>query len=249
MHRASEILEENVSVHRIIGLAEQADGVCLPEKQEISVSPFARLGVARDEAFCFYYEENLKALKKAGAELVFSPLHDAALPDGIDGLLLGGGYPELYADKLEENAAMRQSVRNAIENGMPSVAECGGFMYLHETLTDDTGKAYAMCGVISGKCFYTGKLVRFGYISIEEKNPCFLQADTMIKGHEFHYYDSDHNGQDCTARKPVTGRAWDCIHETKSSFWGFPHLYYASNPEFVFNFISAAGEFHDRMVR
>lgn len=210
-----------------------------------------RIGVARDEAFCFYYEENLRMLEAFGAELVpFSPLHDPNLPDGLQGLLLGGGYPELYASQLEANASMREAIGKAIRAGIPSLAECGGFLYLHETLRDENGVSHAMCGVVPGSCFYTGKLVRFGYVTLEKNGgegpgtgdreyAGLLKLGEAVKGHEFHYYDSENNGRDCTASKPATGRSWECIHSGPHFFWGFPHLYYPSCPELAERFVEA----------
>lgn len=98
---------------------------------------------------------------------IFSPLHDEKLPENIHGILLGGGYPELYASQLEENESMRKSIKEALEQQLPSLAECGGFMYLHDTLTDREGTTYQMAGVIPAECQYTGKLVRFGYVEVQ----------------------------------------------------------------------------------
>ena len=203
-----------------------------------AISP--RIAVAKDEAFCFYYRDNLRMLEYYGAELVyFSPLHDKTLPDNIHGLLLGGGYPELYAKQLAENEGMRKSIKEALEQQLPSLAECGGFMYLHETLTDKDGKNFPMAGVIPAECQYTGKLVRFGYVEVQlpqgltEKGTAEMPEPEKIKAHEFHYFDSTANGEDCIATKPVTGRSWKCIHASDDHFWGFPHLYYPSDPKFV----------------
>lgn len=193
-----------------------------------------RIGVALDEAFCFYYEDNLRLLQNAGAELVyFSPLHDEKLPEQLDGCLLGGGYPELVAEKLSENESMRESLKNAFLNGMPSLAECGGFMYLHEKMCVGE-QEYPMVGIIPGKSFDTGKLVRFGYAEFEEN-----QGRFRIKGHEFHYYDSDACGEDCRAVKPLTGRSWKCMHVGENHVWGYGHLYYPSQPVFAKWFVNA----------
>lgn len=245
--QAAKLVEESVSIEKVVELAGRAENLPIAEKAVLSkgleteVNAVVKIGIARDEAFCFYYEDNLKLLEKMGAELVaFSPLHDTRLPEGLDGIVLGGGYPELYAKQLEQNASMREAVRNAIAAGMPSLAECGGFMYLHHALEDEKGNTYAMCKVVPGKCFYTGKLVRFGYIELEEKEAVFLKKETAIKGHEFHYYDSENNGQDCIAKKAITERSWECVHSEKGYFWGFPHLYYPSNPDFAEHFIREA---------
>lgn len=243
----AKMLQESLSMERILEIADLAGSISLEEKTMPSTewkkendAP-VKIGIARDEAFCFYYEENLRLLEKMGAEFVpFSPLHDTKLPEELDGILLGGGYPELYAKELEENRSMREAIKKVAEAQMPLLAECGGFLYLHQTLEDEKGAVYEMCGVLPEKCFFTGKLVRFGYIELEEKMPVFLKQKTGIKGHEFHYYDSEANGRDCVARKPVTERSWECIHRNQNQFWGFPHLYYPSNPDFAKHFVEEA---------
>ena len=202
------------------------------------------IAVAKDEAFCFYYADNLYLLRENGAEIrYFSPLHDEKLPEGCSGLLLGGGYPELYAKGLSENGAMRMAVKRAVEGGMPVVAECGGFMYLHRAITDGEGISHTMAGVVPAVCFYTGKPVRFGYIEIQEKKCYFLPEGGRIKGHEFHYYDSTDNGDGALALKPVTGRSYPCIREGETYWMGFPHLYYPSNPSFAEAFVKKAGRY------
>lgn len=195
------------------------------------------VAVARDEAFCFYYDENLRLLEESGANLVyFSPLHEKALPSGIGGILLGGGYPELHAAELEANRSMRESIKSAVENGIAVMAECGGFMYLQEKLTDKDGVSYEMCGVIKGECRYTGKLVRFGYAEFASKDEEKTEGGwekLSVRGHEFHYFDSTNNGSDFTAKKPLSSRSWDCMIHTEKMLAGFPHLYYRSNPKIV----------------
>jgi len=191
-----------------------------------------RIAVAMDEAFCFYYEDNFRVLRDAGAEIVFfSPLHDKKLPDNISGILLGGGYPELKLKELEANESMRNSIKSAIEAGMPSLAECGGFMYLHDSIEVD-GKSYKMLGVVPGKCFNTGKLCRFGYVNLQVNG-------YEMKGHEFHYFDSTNNGDCGTAVKPGSGKEWKFGHYDRGRLWGFPHLYYGSCKKFIDDFVNA----------
>ena len=201
------------------------------------------IAVAMDEAFCFYYEDNLKLLEKCGAKLqYFSPLHDIELPDNCDALLLGGGYPELYAKELSENISMRKSIKTAFEAGLPTVAECGGFMYLH-TYIHNQNCVFDMAGALDGECHFKGKLVRFGYIELAEKHSNFLPPNEKIKAHEFHYYDSTDNGADCIATKPATGRNYDCVISRDNYWLGFPHLYYPSNPHFAESLVRKAYEY------
>lgn len=200
-----------------------------------------RIAVAQDEAFCFYYADNLNLLERYGAELVpFSPLHDVALPKDTSALYLGGGYPELHAKALSENAPMLSSIRNAVSGGLPTLAECGGYMYLHESLEDDNGTAYPMVGVITSRSYKTKRLQRFGYINLTANNDNVLcVAGEVIPAHEFHYWDSTVADGICTARK-TNGSEWPCIVANSTLFAGFPHLYFYGNPVFAENFVKAA---------
>ena len=119
-------------------------------------------------------------------------------------------------------------------------------MYLHDTIIDKDGVSHAMVGVVPGTCGYKGKLVRFGYIEIKEKQRCFLPVGEVIKGHEFHYYDSTNNGESCIATKPTTGREYPCVIAGESFWLGFPHLYYPSNPFFAESFVKNAEEYKKR---
>lgn len=248
LQTASQEFEKTVKLEAIERIAERAkellltpkraDGQSCADKKE-SASPV--IAVAKDEAFCFYYEDNLRMLQENGAKIAyFSPLHDRKLPEDCDALLIGGGYPELYAGGLGRNVSMQKAIKQAFEKGMPVVAECGGFMYLHEAITDKDGVSHTMAGLIPAACSYKGKLVRFGYIEIREKQSFFLPENGLIKGHEFHYFDSTDNGECCIAAKPTTGREYPCVIEGPNYWMGFPHLYYPSNPLFAENFVKKA---------
>ena len=251
MQHISEEFCKTVSIESIMKIAESAEEMESGEKEQEmrahkKTMPKDKpiIAVAKDEAFCFYYAENIRMLEEMGADIkYFSPIHDNKLPDRCHALLFGGGYPELYAENLSANCKMRAAVKKAVENGMPVVAECGGFMYLHSALKDKEGISHEMTGVIPATCFYTGKLVRFGYIEIREKQSCFLPESAKIKGHEFHYYDSSLNGDDAVAVKPVTGKKYSCMIEDETRFMGFPHLYYPSNPAFAEQFVKKAEKY------
>lgn len=207
-----------------------------------------RLAVARDAAFSFCYADNLRMLERAGAELVFfSLLADAHLPERIDGLLLSGGYPELYAEQLSENSGMLRDIRDAVRSGLPTVAECGGFLYLQQELQGSDGQMHPMVGVLPGMASNQGRPVRFGYAMIREKSPIFLPEGTICRGHEFHYYDSTENGSSCLVEKPVTGRSWEAVFTTETLWAGFPHVYYPACPEFVESFISRMKRYSQSM--
>ncbi|QOX65887.1 cobyrinate a,c-diamide synthase [Anoxybacterium hadale] len=213
-------------------------GLEAPSMIEASV----RIAVAQDKAFCFYYQDNLELLQELGAEIVpFSPLEDPRLPQGISGLILGGGYPELYLEKLSCNKSMLADIKEAIGNGLPCIAECGGFMYLHEMVKGTDGNSYPLAGVIAGESYPTEKLTRFGYITLTaaEDNLLCIKG-RQIRGHEFHYWDSTNTGAGMHAEKPLRKTAWDCVI-TEGNLWaGYPHIHFYSNPEAAVRFIKAS---------
>ena len=246
--RLADQMEKSIAVDRVLEVAgmlplrienkekEKAENESMeaesiakfPACQEQKVTSRVRIGVARDEAFCFYYQENFRLLEQMGAELVyFSPLRDKKIPDRVDGLLFGGGYPENYARELAKNAAMRESIRRSIAAGMPFLAECGGFLYLHRTLEGSDGKHWEMAGVYPFDAYRTNRLRRFGYVRL------LTSSGQEIHGHEFHYWESEDPGTDWEAVKPTGNRSWRCIHEKGGQIGGFPHLYYASCPGFL----------------
>ena len=249
LQKLSVILEKTLDIDGILELAASASelsGCEMPESlaailtREKGKMP-VRIGVAKDEAFCFYYEDNLDLLRELGAEIVeFSPIHDRKLPESIQGMLIGGGYPELYARELSENVEMLESIRSAVKAGMPTLAECGGFMYLHNSMEDMEGRSWPMVGVIDALVYRTEKLGRFGYIHLTaNREQIFGSAGAKIRGHEFHYFDSTENGDAFHAEKPRRKRNWDCIITGEHLAAGFPHLYYYANPEFAANFVEA----------
>lgn len=227
-------LEEYVDVDEILRIAEKK---ILPREEEAPEK--VRIAVARDEAFSFYYEENMRLLKRMGAEICyFSPIHDRELPEEIDGLILGGGYPERFAKELEQAAAMRESIRTACENGLPCLAECGGFLYLQRELEDEQGKKYEMAGLLPDSGYRREKLTRFGYMEAEIVRGGLLGGPgERLRGHEFHYWDCTQNGEDFLARKPLGGQSYSCIvHENRLAA-GFPHFYYYNNPGVIDSFL------------
>lgn len=251
LNRLAEILEKTLDMEGLLQLAEEAGELKeIPELSRISTDFTYRLprplriGIADDEAFCFFYADNLDLLREMGAQLIpFSPVRDRTLPEELDGLLLYGGYPELNGAALEKNETMRESVRGRIQAGMPCMAECGGFMYLHEEMEDMDGVFRRMAGVIPGKVYRTGSLKRFGYIHLkDEKCGAYDQAPA----HEFHYFESENCGTDLYAAKPSGSRGWACMHRTDTLFAGFPHLYYYGKPSVARQFLESCLTYHNR---
>ena len=235
LRQLAEAAEKTLELDALLEIAHNAPVLdftppVLPEKG----AP-VRIGVARDRAFCFYYEDSLDLLRQLGAELVsFSPLADERLPDGVQGLYLGGGYPELYAAQLEANHTLRRQIRGAVHAGMPCIAECGGFMYLTQSIA-----GHAMVGALPGDCFDTGKLTRFGYITATAQEDSLLCcAGEQVPMHEFHHWDTPQPGGAFLAEKP-SGKQWRCAYATDTLYAGFPHFHFYAKPVMAQRFLTA----------
>lgn len=237
----SEQIKKTVLINKIIEASEKANMVyCeIPKIPKLKNGKRVRVAVAYDRAFCFHYEDNLKLIMNMGGEIIFfSPLENNKLPENIDGLILGGGYPELYAQKLSENREMLESIKNAADGNIPIIAECGGFMYLHKSIKFLNGQEYAMAGVIDAVAFETSKLQRFGYAELlSERDNLICKKGEIIKAHEFHYWDSNCCGDCFTARK-INGNQWKCGYSTDNIIAGFPHFYFYSKPSAAESFLT-----------
>jgi len=226
--RLGELAEKYIRIDRLLGLCDEP----VPDHHAPSIPHFGRapvIAVARDSAFCFLYEESIRLLEAMGCRIrYFSPLDDERVPEA-DGLILCGGYPELYAERLSANRSMREDIRRLIVGGMPVIAECGGFMYLHEHLTDKEGIKHEMAGVIRGEVYPAGKLTRFGYITMTAREDSLLCGrGDCIRAHEFHYWESTSCGSSFSAVK-TDGRTWECCHVSGTMYAGFPHIYLCSD--------------------
>lgn len=235
--------EKYIDIDRLTELAEitEKPDSLRPVIADLCSKNPVRIAVAADSAFCFIYEDNLDVLRETGCETVrFSPLNDSRLPEGISGIILCGGYPELYLDRLSANKEMLAQIKNAIENNMPVIAECGGFMYLHKQIKDESGVMHEMVGAIDGTTYKTEKLQRFGYTFLTAENDNMLcRKGEEIKTHEFHYWDSTSCGNDFTARKASNGEEYRAVHADMHSYMGFPHLYFYSDVKIAENFVIA----------
>ena len=226
----ADAVEEHIDWPRLLALCEK-EPPALPVQLETPPAR-VRIAVAQDEAFCFIYAETLEAFRDAGAEVVFfSPLRDTALPENIGGLYLPGGYPELHARELSENTSLLREIKRKIESGLPTAAECGGFLYLGQSLTDAEGQSWPMVGVLPGEAKDAGRLVRFGYAALSADSDSMLfRAGESFPIHEFHHWDSTVNGVALAAKKPVGGAEWRCGSVNEHFYAGFPHLYWAGTP-------------------
>lgn len=237
---------ESLDIDRIIEIArESADLDCfdsIEESDNIFNVEKVKVAIAKDDAFCFIYQENIDLLEKLGCEIVFfSPLLNEKIPEGCCGLYLPGGYPELYAKKLSKNKETVQSIKEAIEKGLPTIAECGGYMYLHEKIEE-----YEMVGIIKGKVTKQSRLVRFGYGTMNAKEDgLLLKKNDSIRIHEFHYFDSENNGKAFNVIKASNGVEYDCGYSTDTLYAGYPHLYFRANNKVAENFVEAMKAYKD----
>lgn len=241
--RLADLAEDGLELDKL--LADLPAVALEPAPREDSFPPTVRLGVARDEAFCFYYQENLRRLAQAGAELVFfSPLRDCCLPSGLHGLYLGGGYPELFAEQLADNQSMRRDIAQAARQGLPIYGECGGMIYLGETVRDLAGRSWPLCGVLPLQVGMNPKLRRLGYrqVTLAKDNPLGPRG-TQARGHEFHYSEITKvntgatggvfqtQGRDAAPQEPAGWR----VANTVASY---VHLHLGSNHQLARNFVA-----------
>lgn len=228
-------LEESVDYAGIIKAGENcsADGKSATYEQEKRFNRKIKIAVAKDDAFSFYYEENIKLLESAGGEVVyFSPVNDASVPEGADVIVLYGGYPENHARELSDNKSMLESIRNASENGTKIIAECGGFMYLLDSM-EVKGELYEMAGLIRGTSYRTPSLVRFGYVNVVDR-------EYLMRAHEFHHYDVRGVGYstDVSVKNEASGDEYLGIIRNDRILAGFPHMYYLSCRDMIIDFIN-----------
>lgn len=256
-HQVDQLAEEvasTVDLEGLLHLAKEAAPVqCTAPVLPDPIPGKVRIGVAKDKAFCFYYQDNLDLLTSLGGELVsFSPLTDAALPENLQGLYLGGGYPEVWAAALERNQTMKQAVQAHVQKGLPVYAECGGMMYLMERLRTGEGTTHAMAGVLPGSSHITSSLQRFGYVTVKtQKDTILAGAGQQIRAHEFHYSDvkvpddTQRAYQVMKHRNGQVSRQWQCGYQVQRVLGGYPHLHFWANPHFAKGFLEScalAGE-------
>ncbi len=209
------------------------------EEGQGSPDPRTRIGVAMDRAFCFYYQDNLEMLRSAGAELVeFSPVNDEHLPADLDGLYIGGGYPELYGAELQENRSMRHAILQFSRSGRPVFAECGGFMYLCDSIETIDGKRFQMAGIFSAVSSMEKRLSALGYREVVTiLDTPIAPRHTLMKGHEFHYSRTNFPQEPEKAFQFQNGRKEGYL--CNNTLAGYCHLHFGSNPEIASNFAKA----------
>ncbi|MBD5561045.1 MAG: cobyrinate a,c-diamide synthase [Clostridia bacterium] len=233
---------------KIIEIASQAPPLSYTVPQVSRLPRPVRIAFAQDAAFSYFYPATLEILDEMNCEIVpFSPLKDKGLPSGADGLLLGGGPVEMYARRLSANETMLESVRNAIRGGMPTIAEGGGFLYLHEMLADPEDNAYPMAGLFPGTAERGPTLSRFGYVKMTATTEGMLHpTGTEVHAHSSHYWLSPHPGQDYIAQKPKRPERFRTGYVSPTMYAAFPHLYLAGEPDAAWRFAQACLAYKER---
>ena len=244
-----EAVEKMVNLDALLEIATNAPTIELPDAIDVkTIEKRVKIGVAYDEAFSFYYPASLAALEEKGAELVyFSPLNDSVIPD-VDGLVFGGGFPEMFLFQLSSNESMKESIRQANAQGMPIYAECGGLMYLCESIHDFEGSVYKTVGIVPANCVMQQKLQKVGYVTATAKRDTLLGAmNTAIRGHEFHFSTMEPTIDDFPwafhlegGRKP---QSYDGGYATKNVLASYLHLNFAGSDEGAQHFVDTCAAY------
>ncbi len=243
----TEAVENQVDVDSLIELAKSSAQLPIPTLYSLLPTPSIKIAVARDAAFSFYYGESLRELERLGSEIVyFSPLNDETLPEGISGMIIGGGFPEMFAARLEQNKKLRAQIFDAARIGLPIFAECGGFMYLMRELIDFDGKSFEMCGVLDGSATMTNKLQTVGYVEAEILSDCVLgKAGNKIRAHEFHFSTELGTSGDkiFKCKRMRTGKEYFAGAVRKNVVASYLHIHFAGCPDTAKNFVNACKKF------
>lgn len=238
----SEMAEETINIDRIIEIANDTQELkvknILPEELKYKFNGM-KIGIAYDFAFNFYYRDNIDLLNYLGIETVFfSPIKDEKIPDDVNMLYIGGGYPELFAVELTNNFSMRNSIKEFAENGGYIYAECGGLMYMSEKIKTFDGNEYSMTGVLEGSCKMSDKLQHFGYITVKNK-----ETNKYINAHEFHYSVEEIKNDtvfEVLKTRGLKTTTWESGYKYKNVIASYPHIHFYSNIEFIVEFLEKA---------
>lgn len=242
----ADAIEATVDVGKMAEIARRANSWTAPQPSLFTGQkrqPIVTIGVARDQAFNFYYPENLELLEWHGARLVeFSPLDNEAVPDEANGVYIGGGFPEEFAAQLSQCKIVRASLKGAIQRGMPTLAECGGFMYLTEELHDRQGDTHKMTGIVLSTVTMQPHLTAIGYQEVTAKRDTLvLHTGERARGHVFHYSNMDHAGDSWPYAFEISSMRGSSLEGFAKGnvLAGYTHLHFASNPRMAMRFVEA----------
>jgi cobyrinic acid a,c-diamide synthase len=246
INEVASMIEATCDLDLLMEIASSAQLYDVPKVK--TVNKTLRIGLPLDSAFNFYYQDNLDLLEEMGCELVkFSPLNDKTLPPSLDGLYIGGGFPEIFAKELSENHSMLTSIKESIKKGLPTYAECGGLMYLTSYIKKLDGESFDMVGIFDNGSEMTKKLQRFGYVKVVQNSDTTIGNKGLeFKGHEFHRsivvekpYDlTDIQSYDIKKAKKLQDLTWHCGYMKYNCLGGYPHIHFYSNKEVASGFIN-----------
>lgn len=239
--KLSQLISDHISLDAILALSPLND-VGTKKVPPVRRDTNCSIAVAYDEAFCFYYRQNLDILEAMGAELVyFSPLKDKSLPREINGIYLGGGYPELYGKTLHMNESLKKEIKSFSESGRPVYGECGGLIYLGQKLESLEGDVFEMAGIFPWSSTMLKRRKSLGYREVTIDGNCpFLEKGQTVRGHEFHYSSMSNDGETQKVYT-VTDSSGERMQEGylyKNTLASYVHLHFASNPKFVEGFLA-----------
>lgn len=240
--RLGDTITDTIDIDKLIEIA--GSGEPLEDINRITASNqyHVHIAVAKDKAFSFHYNENIEMLKESGAKIhYFSPLKDDRLPDECDGIYLAGGYPEVFAKELSSNTSLMEDIRKKANEDIPIYAECGGYMYLHETITNLENETYKMVGIFQGGAYMKKRLQNFGYVSVRADNdtPIF-NKDTEFRAHEFHRSVVDRTVEPTYITGSKKDKRWHCGKLYKNVYGMYPHIYFPAEPRILENFLHVA---------
>lgn len=241
LEHLADVMEKTVDIDAVIKLAKTAEKIEYEAEKDVGTDSKScvNIAIAKDEAFCFLYDDNIAFLEENGCRIMyFSPIHDSEIPHDADGVIFWGGYPERYAKELSENKSMIKSVKKVIDSGIACIAECGGFLYLHSYLEGTDGKKYPMAGIIDGEAVNGKRLQRFGYMEVTPvSDGMACKCMQPLKTHEFHYWKSCNPGSDFQVKKVSDESISMAGYNTEKLYAAFMHIYFYGNEEFGMNFI------------
>lgn len=254
LDEVGRMVSETVELDRIIEIAKSAQNI----NEKVSrfdpvVNRPVRIALAKDNAFNFYYQDSLDLVSEMGAQLVeFSPMKDEKLPENIGGIILGGGFPEVFGKEIENNISMRKAIKSAIEDGMPVYAECGGLMYLCKNIRDLEDNSFEMCGIFPFESKMTKRLQRFGYVEVQARaNTPISDEPERFKAHEFHRSVVEHGDEGDfaynvqKARPGQTHINWACGHIYKNCLGAYAHVHFCTNVNLAKNFVVKCSNFYN----
>lgn len=249
--KMAEAMADQIDIKALLEIAESAPALQVEELDLKEAQPRVKIAVARDKAFSFYYPASLQVLRSCGAELVFfSPLEDKELPPGVQGVILGGGFPELFAETLAGNTGMLNSLRAAAAAGMPFYGECGGFMYMMRGIRDFEGRLHPMLNIIPYEAGMHKKLQTVGYVEAKLMEDSFLGSKgTVFHGHEFHFSNQEEGQTENFAfefTKMRNNAKYMAGYHKNNVLGSYLHMHFLGNPRAAENFVKACEEFKQK---